>query len=78
MTTLELVRAEIEQAFSAVAYPGDWCLKNSNEGTEPFFLEREFKGKSDWRNLDAAFLDQAPDGFGTALSFFSDEAFHFY
>jgi hypothetical protein len=41
-------------------------------------LEAEFKGKSDWRTLDSSFIDQAPDGFGTALSFFSDEAFHFY
>ena len=41
-------------------------------------LEAELRGKTDWRALDAAFIDQAPEGFGTALSFFSDEAFHFY
>jgi hypothetical protein len=48
------------------------------EGDEPFLLEREFAGKNDWTRLDAAFLDQAPDGYASALSFFSDEAFRFY
>ena len=41
-------------------------------------MEQEFKGKSDWRLLDSQFLEQAPGGFSSALSFFSDEAFHFY
>jgi len=41
-------------------------------------LEEEFKGKSDWTSLNARFIDRAPDGFGSALSFFSDEAFRFY
>jgi hypothetical protein len=78
MPDLAAVTAQIEAAFAGVEYPGDWCLSDNREGTEPHLLERDFKGKSDWRSLDAAFLDQAPDGFGTALSFFSDEAFHFY
>ena len=72
------VKARIREAFAAVEYPGDWCLIASREGFEPALLEAEFKGRTDWRTLDAAFIDQAPDGFGTALSFFSDEAFHFY
>ena len=72
------MKAALRRAFSKVEYPGDWCLRGSNEGDEPYLLEAEFKGKSDWTALDAEFLDQAPDGFGTALSFFSDEAFHFY
>jgi hypothetical protein len=67
----------IKEAFGPVEYPGDWCLRGSNEGEEPFLLEKEFKGKNDWSVLDAKFLEQAPDGFGTALCFFSDEAFHF-
>lgn len=74
----EDLKSTIRAAFAAVAYPGDGCLRGSNEGDEPFLLEQEFKGKSDWTVLDAAFLDRAPDGFGTALSFFSDEAFRFY
>lgn len=68
----------IRDAFSAVEYPGDWCLAGSTEGKEPRLLAGEFAGKDDWRRLDASFLDEAPGGFGTALSFFSDEAFRFY
>ena len=65
-------------AFAAVEYPGDWCLRDSNEGDEPHLLEKEFAGKCDWRTLDPAFLDRAPGGYASALSFFSDEAFRFY
>lgn len=72
------VKAAIVAAFSNVEYPGDACLRGSNQGDEPYLLEDEFRGKADWKSLDAAFLDRAPDGFGTALSFFSDEAFRFY
>jgi hypothetical protein len=74
----EQIIAQITAAFAAVEYPGDWRLRGSDLGDEPYLLEEEFKGKTDWHLLDAAFLDQAPDGFGSALSFFSDEAFHFY
>lgn len=74
----EAVKAEILGAFAHVEYPGDWCLRGSNEGDEPYLLEQEFKGKTDWRTLDPSFIDQAPGGFGSALSFFSVEAFHFY
>ena len=72
------LKALVRDAFANVAYPGDWCLRGSNEGDEPYLLEAEFKGKTDWAALDTAFIDRAPDGFGTALSFFSDEAFRFY
>ena len=78
METLAALKDQIRSAFAAVQYPGDWCLINSREGTEPILLEQEFKGKDDWRILDASFIDRAPDGFGTSLSFFSDEAFHYY
>ena len=74
----EALKAQIRQAFSGVEFPGDWCLRASNEGDEPYLLEQEFKGKTDWQALDAAFLDRAPDGYSSALSFFSDEAFRFY
>ena len=74
----EHIKALIRNAFAATEYPGDWCLRGSSEGEEPFLLEREFRGKSDRWSLDPAFLDQAPDGFATALCFFSDEAFRFY
>ena len=78
MARKESVKAQIEAAFAHTEYPGDWCLTNSREGSEPALLEQEFKGKSDWRSLEPAFIDQAPQGYGSALSFFSDEAFHFY
>jgi hypothetical protein len=68
----------IREAFADVEYPGDWCLRGSNEGDEPYLLEEEFKGKTDWRTIEPAFLDRAPAGYGSALSFFSDEAFRFY
>lgn len=69
---------KIEQAFSDVAYPGDHDLTGSSYGDEPAALERDFRGRTDWKQLDKAFLNQAPDGWGTALSFFSDNALRFY
>ena len=74
----EEVKVAIRSAFAAVEYPGDWCLRGSSEGNEPYLLEEQFKGKTDWAALEASFIDQAPAGYGSALSFFSDEAFHFY
>jgi hypothetical protein len=71
---IELIRI----AFEPNEYPGDWCLKNSTEGNEPYLVETEFKGKTDWEDIDVEFLDQAPQGYASALSFFSDEAFRFY
>jgi len=58
----EQVINTIKEAFSHVKYPGDWCLRGSNEGDEPDLLEKEFKGKNDWSLLDAKFLEQAPGG----------------
>lgn len=78
MPDQEEIAAQIRTAFAAVEYPGDWCLRGSDEGDEPFRVERDFKGKTDWRTIDPAFLDRAPDGLASALSFFSDEAFRFY
>ncbi|MBE7505748.1 MAG: hypothetical protein HS101_05605 [Planctomycetia bacterium] len=72
------VRQMIQEAFSGVRHPGDWCLRGSDEGDEPFLTEEEFSGKHDWRDLTPEFLDNSPDGFGSALSFLSDEAFHFF
>lgn len=74
----EKIAEQILSAFNSNEYPGDSNLRRSNEGEEPFLLEDEFKGKTDWRTLEGEFLDLAPDGFASALSFFSDEAFRFY
>ncbi len=78
MLNMDAVKEQIRNAFTAVEYPGDWCLRGSNEGDEPYLLEQEFRGKADWQCLDPGFLDQAPAGYASALSFFSDEAFRFY
>lgn len=69
---------KIEQAFSDVTYPGDDDLTDSTYGEEPAALVKDFSGKTDRQELDAAFLNQAPDGWGTALSFFSGRALRFY
>jgi hypothetical protein len=78
MTEAYELKKVIRIAFLSVKYPGNWCLRGSNEGEEPYLLEDAFKDRNDWELLDAAFIDQAPDGFGSSLSFFSDEAFRFY
>lgn len=74
----EDLKLKIQEAFAAGVYPGDWCLKDSTEGTAPFLLEKAFKGKTDWRVLPPELLDRDLGGWGTALGFFSAEAFRFY
>lgn len=78
MTKPEDLIKRIEQTFATASYPGDDRLRGSDMGDEPYLLEQEFRGRDDWRALPAQFLDLAPDGFASALSFFSDEAFRFY
>jgi hypothetical protein len=68
---------KIVSAFAEVEYPGDDHLTNSI-GDEPEALIDDFRGKTDWRKLAPEFLNQAPDGWGTALAFFSAEALQFY
>ena len=67
----------IEVAFSNVQYPGDDCLTDSF-GEEAEALEIEFRDKTDWKVLDSEFLNQAPGGWGSAVSFFSAAALQFY
>ncbi len=74
----EQLIALIEDAFAEVQYPGDDRLTDSTYGEEPAALAEDFRGRTDWRELDVAFLNQAPDGWGTALSFFSAAALRFY
>lgn len=68
----------IESAFADVEFPGADNLTDSTYGTEPAALIEEFHDQRDWRALTTDFLNKAPDGFGTALSFFSDRALRFY
>jgi hypothetical protein len=75
--SLELIE-KVKMAFASVEYPGNRDITDSTYGEEPEALKREFIGKKDWQVLDSKFLDQAPEGWHSALSFFSDRAFHFY
>ncbi|MEO0455177.1 MAG: DUF6714 family protein [Cyanobacteria bacterium P01_A01_bin.114] len=77
MTPDEL-KAKIRAAFADVERPPHWCITDSNEGDEPASLRQEFAEVPDWASLSTTFLDQAPNGYGSALSFFSDEAFRYY
>lgn len=74
----EEVKRRVRAAFAAATYPGDDDLRGSDEGVEPFLLEEEFRGRDDWRSLEPGFLDLAPDGYASALAFFSHRAFRFY
>ena len=74
----EQLEAQIREAFASTPAPPPERLRGSNDGDEPYLLEEEFRQVPDWRTLEAPFLDQAPDGYGTALSFFSAEAFRYY
>jgi hypothetical protein len=75
--TQELI-VQIKTAFENLKYPGDHDLTDSTYGEEPEALKRAFRGKTNWQTLDSDFLDQAPEGWSTALSFFSGRAFQFY
>ena len=68
---------KIKNAFADVSYPGDESLTNSF-GEEAEALKKDFRGKTNWTLLTPEFLNQAPYGWGSAVSFFSAEALQFY
>jgi hypothetical protein len=70
----EAIISGIHKAFGANAYPGDPFLVGSREGCEPGEVAAAFAGRTDWRALDAAYLDTHYH----ALSFFSEAAFRFF
>lgn len=76
----DALKTQIRLAFADVEPPPHWCLTRGTEGHEPALLAQEFGKVLDrhWEELSQEFLDRAPDGYGSALSFFSDEAFRFY
>jgi hypothetical protein len=78
MKSADEIKALIAAAFEDARYPGDSRIVDSDQGSEPERVERDFKGKTDWRRLEPSFIDQSPDELATALSFFSDEALVFY
>jgi hypothetical protein len=75
---LDRLEAQIRAAFQHTPPPDPGGLRGSDDGDEPFLLEAEFCQVPDWRQVDLAFIDRAPDGFGSALSFFSSAAFRYY
>lgn len=75
---LARLEAQIRAAFRDTPAPDSGDLRGGDEGEEPFLLEAEFRHVPDWRQVEAAFIDRAPDGFGSALSFFSSAAFRYY
>ncbi len=74
MSAFEACEKQILEAFKDVAYPMKHCISDSLEGEEPQLLQKQFERFGHWSELTFEELDQAPDGFGSSLSFFSDEA----
>lgn len=78
LVTADSLIAEIYAAFPSKRDPGIGSLSDGGLREEPMATEREFADKTDWTQLDYDWLDQAPDGWGTARSFFSPAAACFY
>jgi hypothetical protein len=75
----ERVKEAIRRAFTSAKRPSDGALHESEESDEgSSVLEAHFRDKHDWRTLTPEFLDQAPDGWASPLTFFSDEAFRYF
>lgn len=74
MIDKEVVIELIREAFDGNVYPGDAFLQGSFEGCEPYEEVGFFRGKMDWRTLDAEMLD----AHYSALSFFSEAGFKFF
>jgi hypothetical protein len=76
---IEAIKETIRRAFTTATRPAPGAIHESIESDEAgTLLEADFAGVTDWRDLNAGFLDQAPAGYGSALSFFSDEAFRYF
>jgi len=78
MSEAERIKELVRRAFAKVARPPNGALHASDEGEEGELLEKDFQDKLDWRALDGSFLDEAPGGFGSALSFFTPEAMRYF
>lgn len=53
-------------------------MVTSTQSDEPFDTERAFSDKQTWTELDGEWVDQAADGWASALTFLSHEAVCFY
>ncbi len=78
MTAEAALIATIEAAFADVAHPGVDALTDSTYGEEPAALVAAFATLTERTQLDSAMLDLAPDGWASALAFFSARALRFY
>ncbi|MFL6735318.1 MAG: hypothetical protein ACJ8EY_11580, partial [Sphingomicrobium sp.] len=78
MSDAEKVVSEITAAFPARRPAPFEPMVNSINGDEPALTAAAFADKDDWTNLDWKWLDEAADGWASAMSFLSDEAACFY
>lgn len=53
-------------------------MANSVQGDEPLLTAKAFLDKDDWTQLNSEWLDEAPDGWSSAINFLADEAVCFY
>jgi len=74
MADKESTYEAITSAFAGSTYPGDEFLIGSREGREPFDEIAPFRGRSNWKELDAEFLDE----HAVALHFFSEGGLRFF
>ncbi len=72
----ESIIAQIRAAWNKLDPP--FRIVSSDESEEPELLNREFSHRPRIEEVTSEFLDQSPDGYGSALSFFADEAFRYY
>lgn len=77
-TEADAIRARITRAFASVEPPPAFALAVGQLGREPRLVAEAFASVPDWRLLEPAFLDRAPDDLSSALSFFSLEALRYY
>ncbi len=69
----EALTTQIHEAWSKLDPP--FRIVSSDKGKEPELLDCEFYQRPRIVEVTSDFLDPSPDGHGSALSFFADEAF---
>jgi hypothetical protein len=74
---VERLVAEIRGAFPARRPAGLGPLAEGPR-EEPAATRADFADKEDWTTIEGRWLDLAPDGWSSALSFFTPEAARFY
>lgn len=78
LNTAAAIIAEIHAVFPAEINTTFVPLVNSVQGDEPARTALAFADKQTWTKLDPDWLDCAPEGSASALSFLSDRAICFY